>query len=395
MDISRYSEKSAGRIVQTPQGYHAFVPNSLPPDLTYSKKLVGELSGADRALSLLEGVGRRIPNPLLLVNPYMRREAVLSSRIEGTQASMSDLFLFEAEPDQPPKLPDVREVHNYVRALTHGLKRLHQLPLSQRLTRELHRTLVQDVRGEHGSPGEFRNKQNWVGPPGCTLDTAVFVPPPPVEMHRALGEWEKFLHIRDASLPPLLQCALMHYQFEAIHPFVDGNGRVGRLLIVLFLIERGLLTQPLLYLSAYFERNRDEYYYRLQAVDQRADWENWLIFFLKGIAQQSQDGVSTAELLLGLHLKYKDKLQKRRVTGPTLALLDQIFINPYISIPRATTKLGVSYPTAQASVRRLVAEGILEEVTRRYRNRIYCARELLRIAEGGGLGNVASQAHKP
>jgi len=203
-------------------------------------------------------------------------------------------------------------------------------------------------------------------------------------MHLALGEWEKFLHIRDVSLPPLLQCALMHYQFEAIHPFVDGNGRVGRLLIVLFLIERGLLSQPLLYLSAYFERNRNEYYHRLQAVDQRGEWEAWLIFFLKGIAEQSQDGVSTADLLLGLHQKYKDKLQKRRATGPSLALLDQIFINPYISIPRAKAKLGVSYPTAQAAVNRLVEEAILEEVTRRYRNRIYCARELLRIAEGGG-----------
>lgn len=231
--------------MRSPKGYYAFVPHSLPPKLTYTDELIGNLSEADRKLATLEGVGRRLPNPHLLVNPYMRREAVLSSRIEGTQASMSDLFLFEAEHSEEARPSDVREVWNYVRALTHGLKRLSQLPLSLRLTRELHRELTRGVRGEKRNPGEFRRDQNWVGPPGCSLNDAVFVPPPSREMTDALDDWEKFLHVRDRSLPPLLQCAMLHYQFEAIHPFEDGNGRVGRLLIVLFLCERELLTQPL------------------------------------------------------------------------------------------------------------------------------------------------------
>ncbi len=382
MDPNSFEKSSAGKVVRSPQGYYAFVPNPLSPSMAYSKNLVGALSEADRALAVLEGVGRRLPNPHLLLGPYMRREAVLSSRIEGTHASMSDLFLFEAEPSAEPPRPDVREVFNYVRALNHGLKRLPELPLSLRLTRELHRELVRGVRGEHGTPGEFRKTQNWVGPTGCSLNDANFVPPPPIEMMGVLDQWEKFAHRREASLPPLLQCALLHYQFEAIHPFVDGNGRVGRLLIILFLVERRLLTQPLLYLSAFLEKNRDEYYQRLKAVDRCGDWEGWLVFFLRAIAVQSQDALSTAEELLALHQRYRDSLQKKRVTGPTLILLDEIFANPYVTVPRARDRLRVSYPTAQAAVNRLLDAAILEEITKRHRNRIYCARELLGIVEG-------------
>lgn len=381
MDIAAFNGESAGRIIKSPQGYFAFVPHALPPKLDFSAELVGALSEADRALAILEGVGRRLPNPNLLVNPYMRREAVLSSRIEGTQASMSDLFLFEADPREQPRQPDVREVYNYVRALDHSLKRLSELPLSLRLVRELHRELVRGVRG-HETRGEFRKRQNWVGPPGCSLADATFVPPPPSEMLEALNEWEKFLHVRDASLPPLLQCGLLHYQFEAIHPFADGNGRVGRLLIILFLHERALLSRPLLYLSAFFERNRAEYYDRLQGVDRRGEWKEWLRFFLRGVATQSQDAVATAERLLGLHKDYREALHRRRVTAPTLALVDEIFINPYITVPRARDKLKVSYPTAQAAVNRLVSAGILKEVTTRRRNRLYCAVQLLRLAQG-------------
>lgn len=382
MDIAAFQDNAAGRIVRSPKGYYAFVPHSLPPKLTYTDELIGNLSEADRKLATLEGVARRLPNPHLLVNPYMRREAVLSSRIEGTQASMSDLFLFEAEHSEEARPSDVREVWNYVRALTHGLKRLPELPLSLRLTRELHRELTRGVRGEKRNPGEFRRDQNWVGPPGCSLNDAVFVPPPPPEMTDALDDWEKFLHVRDRSLPPLLQCAMVHYQFEAIHPFEDGNGRVGRLLIVLFLCERELLTQPLLYLSAFFEKHRAEYYKRLQGVDRRGDWTEWLTFFLRGIAAQSQDAVTTAERVLTLHQSYRQTLQKKRVTAPTLALLDQLFVNPFVSIPRARDRLKVTYPTAQAAVYRLVDAGILTEVTKRYRNRLYCARELLHTVEG-------------
>lgn len=384
MDVAAFEKSPAGRLVKTLQSYSAFVPNPLPPKLSYTKTLIGMLSEADRSLATLEGVGRRLPNPQLLVGPYVRREAVLSSRIEGTLASLSDLFLFETEDPEEPRQPDVREVHNYVRALSRGLERLDEIPLSLRLARELHRELVRGVRGWHGKPGEIRKEQNWIGPPGCSLDEATYVPPPTNQLPEALNGWEKFLHVRDLQWPPLIQCGLLHYQFEAIHPFIDGNGRVGRLLIILFLRERGLLTQPLLSLSVFFERHRAEYYDRLQAVSSRGDWEGWLTFFLTGVAFQSKDALTTSENILALHEKYRKTLQKQRVTAPALALVDEVFLNPYITIPRARDKLRVSYPTAQAAVNKLVKAGILKELTTRHRNRIYFAQELLQLVEGRG-----------
>lgn len=382
MDVTSFQKSPAGRTVKLPQGYFAFVPNPLPPKLNYSQALTAALSEADRNLGTLAGVGRLLPNPYLLVGSYVRREAVLSSRIEGTLTSVSDLFLFEAAPDEEPQQPDVREVSNYVRALNHGLKRLDSIPISLRLTRELHRELVRGVRGERERPGEFRDKQNWIGPPGCALNDAVYVPPPPDEMKQCLADWEKFVHVRNGAPPLLLQCGMLHYQFEAIHPFVDGNGRVGRLLIILFVCERRLLPQPLLYLSVFFEKYRDEYLDRLQAVSERGDWEGWLLFFLRGVAVQAKDAVATSDRVLKLHKQYRESLQRRRVTSPTLALLDEIFVNPYTTVPRSRDRLRVSYPTAQNAIKRLVSVGILKEITARYRNRIYCAQDLLRILEG-------------
>jgi len=383
MDITKFQQNSSGRIVKTLQGYFAFVPNPLPPQLNYTPPLITALSEADRNLATLAGVGRLLPNPHLLVAPYMRREAVLSSRIEGTQTSLSDLFIFEAAPGEKPRQPDVREVFNYVRALDYGLKQLPTLPLSLRLVRELHSGLLRGVRGEHGKAGDFRTTQNWIGPPGCTLEDAVYVPPPVSEVYTGLDHWEKFAQRHDPGFPPLVQCGLLHYQFEAIHPFVDGNGRVGRLLIILFLCERGLLPQPLLYLSAFFEKNRDEYYDRLLAISQRGDWDGWLLFFLRGVATQSQEAVALSERILTLHQKYRLDLQTKRAPATTLALLDEVFVNPYLTIPRASTKLKVSYPTAQGAINRLVHAGVLKEVTARRRNRIYCAVELLQIVQGG------------
>src|SRR5665213_1527076 len=253
----------AGRIVRTAKGYTAFVPAPLPPRLDFNVDLVRALSRADAALSELSGLGRVLPNPHLLIAPYLRREAVLSSRIEGTQASLADLLAEEAGEASHAAPDDVREVRNYVTALEYGVKRLGTSPLSLRLVRELHGKLMEGVRGDKATPGEFRRRQNWIGPHGSTEATASYVPPPVVEMKPALAEWEKFLHQRD-TLPELVQCALMHEQFEALHPFLDGNGRVGRLLITLFLIERGRLSQPLLYLSEYIERNKQGYYDSLQ-----------------------------------------------------------------------------------------------------------------------------------
>lgn len=279
MNPADFKTSAGGKIVKTSQGFCAFVPKPLPPPITYDEQTVQLLSDADRALGRLAGIGQLLPNPHLLIAPYMRREAVLSSRIEGAQASLSDLLYFEAGDKDPPKSADVQEVLNYVRAMQFGLSRLEQLPLSLRLLKEIHEILMEGVRGENRNPGEFRESQNWIGPPGCNLNEASFVPPPRTEMLKALDSWEKFLH-EDKSVPPLIQCALMHYQFEAIHPFLDGNGRVGRLLITFFLCERGHLPQPLLYLSAFFERYRDEYYRRLLDVSTSGNWIEWIRYFL-------------------------------------------------------------------------------------------------------------------
>lgn len=258
MQSADFTERKSGRLVKHQRGYLAFVPNPLPPHISLTWELAAEISAADRGLSELAGIARTLPNPHLLIRPFMSREAVLSSRIEGTQASLSDLFYFEAAQMPPNPESDVREVRNYIRALEHGLKRLETLPISLRLLREMHQELMDGVRGEHLTPGEFRRSQNWIGPANCTLNDAKFVPPPAEDMMDSLGELEKFLHM-PSSLPLVVRLALVHYQFEAIHPFLDGNGRIGRLLLILLLCSEKTLPQPLLYLSAYFEKNRSEF----------------------------------------------------------------------------------------------------------------------------------------
>jgi Fic family protein len=343
--------------------------------------MVNLLSEADRALGELAGVGRLLPNPHLLINPYIRREAVLSSRIEGTQASLSDLFIFEASPSEPTRGPDIQEVINYVKTLEYGLQRVKTLPLSLRLVREIHQELLTGVRGGYATPGEFRVTQNWIGPPGCTLDEAIFVPPAPTEMGDALGAWEKYLHSKPGE-PPLLQCALMHYQFEAIHPFVDGNGRVGRLLITFFLCERGYLPQPLLYLSAYFEKQRDEYYRRLLMVSQRNDWRGWIEFYLRGVIEQSRDAIENAKKILDLQAKYRQALSVKSLPKATHAVLDDLFVNPFITIQRASQKWNMRYQTIQAAIERLVELGILQEVTQKRRHRMFRATELFNLISG-------------
>ncbi|HEX7182267.1 MAG TPA: Fic family protein [Thermoanaerobaculia bacterium] len=334
------------------------------------------LSRADAALSELSGLGRQLLNPHLLIGPYLRREAVLSSRIEGTRASLSDLLLDEVEEGAPVDA-DVQEVRNYVEALEYGLARLRDLPLSLRLVCELHERLMRGVRGEHATPGELRRSQNWIGPPGSTPVTALYVPPPPDRLMDCLSSWELFLHDRN-HLPELIQCALMHEQFEAIHPFLDGNGRVGRLLITLFLTERGRLSQPLLYLSAYFEAHRQDYYNALQRVRTDADWPGWLRLFLTGVEETAREAIGQAGRLLDLHASLRARLrQKPNAT----ALLDELFVNPYITVPRATRLLKVSYPTARSTVVFLQKEGLLEEITGRAWGRLYLARPILDAIE--------------
>lgn len=376
MNPSDFRDPSAGRVIQAPGGYAAFVPAPLPPDLAYDSALVLLLSRADAALSELSGLGRQLPNPHLLIAPYVRREAVLSSRIEGTRASLSDLLLDEAEPERSGD-GDVREVRNYVAALEHGLERLRELPLSLRLVRELHEHLMQGVRGDQATPGEFRRSQNWIGPAGSTPATAPYVPPPPDAMMDCLASWEEFLHARE-RLPDLIQCALMHEQFEAIHPFLDGNGRVGRLLITLFLVERGRLSQPLLYLSDYIEAHRQEYYDRLQRVRTEGDWSAWLRFFLAGVEETARSAIRQASRLMDLRESYRQRLSRK---PNALRLLDELFVNPYLTAARAAQVLNVSNPTARQAIALLQGEGLLAEMTGRSWRRIYLARPILEVIE--------------
>ena len=376
MNPSDFRDPSAGRVIQASGGYAAFVPAPLPPDLAYDSALVRLLSQADAALSELSGLGRQLPNPHLLIAPYVRREAVLSSRIEGTRASLSDLLLDEAEPERSGD-GDVREVRNYVAALEHGLERLRELPLSLRLVRELHEQLMQGVRGDQATPGEFRRSQNWIGPAGSTPATAPYVPPPPDAMMDCLASWEGFLHDRE-RLPDLIQCALMHEQFEAIHPFLDGNGRVGRLLITLFLVERGRLSQPLLYLSDYIEAHRQEYYDRLQRVRTEGDWSGWLRFFLAGVEETARSAIRQASRLMDLRESYRQRLSRK---PNALRLLDELFVNPYLTAARAAQVLNVSNPTARQAIALLQGEGLLAEMTGRSWRRIYLARPILEAIE--------------
>src|SRR5436189_2289584 len=308
MNPKDFRSSSTGKVIRTPQGYAAFIPAPLPPKLVYDEDLVRALSRADARLSELSGLGRHLPNPPLLIAPYVRREAVLSSRSEGTTTSLAELLLEEVAEGASRRSPaDVREVRNYVTALEYGVPRLRTLPLSLRLVRELHARLMRGVRGEHATPGEFRRSQNWIGIPRSTLETAVYVPPPPDHLMEVLGAWERFLQDRGRT-PDLVQCALMHEQFEAIHAFLDGNGRVGRLLISLFLIERGRLSQPLLYLSAYFEEHRREYYDGLQRVRTDGDWTGWIRFFLAGVEQISAEAVAQAGRLMALREPWRASL---------------------------------------------------------------------------------------
>jgi Fic family protein len=362
-----FKDNIHGKVIYTLQGYHAYLPDDLPPKIEPSWELAQKISTADRALSELAGTARTLPNPHLFINSFLRREAVLSSRIEGTQASLSDLFFFEAAGEKE-KQSDVQEVINYVTALNYGIKRLEDFPLSVRLLCEIHEILMSKVRGNESrlTPGEIRRSQNWIGKPGSSLMDATYVPPPVEEMKNALGELEKYLHA-DSDLPPLVRLALIHYQFEAIHPFLDGNGRIGRLLITLMLIKEQLLSQPILYLSAFFERNREDYYRLLLGVSQKGMWREWLEYVLRGVAEESKDAIIRANAVIDLWTKYRQKLQSGRHSILTLTLLDEIIKTPVMTYPKAQKVLGVTNRAARQNVDKLVEIGLLREITERER----------------------------
>jgi Fic family protein len=378
MDPSDFTDDAPGELVKTIEGFWAFVPQPLPPQLDIGATTISKLSAADFALGELRGLGRMLPNAQLLIAPFLRREAILSSRIEGTIASLDQLILFEVEPSKESQNPDVGEVSNYVVAMEYGLNRLEELPVSLRLIRELHEKLLTGVRGQDRRPGEFRQTQNAIGQQGRPPEEARYIPPPVDRMNHALSDLELFIH-QPSEIPFLIQLALVHYQFEAIHPFLDGNGRIGRLLMALLLCEKNFLTQPLLYLSGFLERNRERYIDSLLRVSQKGDWVGWVDFFLEGVEEQSRDVINRSGLLLGLRQQYRDRAQTARASALPLQLIDELFSIPGLTISWAQELLGVSYVSAQRSVERLVALGVLEETTGQQRNRVYLAPEILAI----------------
>ncbi len=373
----KQSSVRAGRIIKTILGYEAFVPAPLPPvpAIQIDSEMLQLLSLADSKLGRLDGITETLPNPELFVAMYVKKEAVLSSQIEGTQASLADVLNEPSDQNSSEFSPDgVKEVVNYVNALQWGLKRLEVLPLSLRLIREIHGVLIKNVRGADKSPGAFRRSQNWIGPAGCSLADAVFVPPEPMEMERALSDLEKYFY--DAEfLPPLIKIALIHAQFETIHPFLDGNGRMGRLLITFWLCQQKILNQPLLYLSYYLKLYRSEYYQLLMNVRFNGDWESWIKFFLKGIIFTADEATGSAKKILHLQLYYNDQIGKyERGNSKYGELFNKLFEKPLVTKKEVAAMLGVSAATAGSIVESFVDLGILQDASpnkQRYKKYIF------------------------
>lgn len=380
------TSQRVGVYVRQPAGYQAFIPSPLPPDppLRLDAETHVLLSESDRAIGRLDAAAELLPNPDLFVAMYVRREAVYSSQIEGTEASLTDLLEFEAAVARRDRTADVQEVVNYVRAMNQGLERLESLPLSLRLIREIHRELLSGVRGANRQPGDFRTSQNWIGPPGCTLREATFVPPPPDRLLDFMGNLESFLH-DTAPMPILLRCSIAHAQFETIHPFLDGNGRVGRLLVTFLLCWRDVLRRPLLYLSDYLKRHRQEYYDRLQAVRDEGDWEGWNRFFLRGVRDVAREAADTARRIQQLRESHRALIGREIPGTPTgLVLLDHLFERPMMNVNQVADVIERSYPVANDLVARLEDLGILRETTGQQRNRIYSYAPYLEIFDEGG-----------
>lgn len=362
----------AGRFITQPEGYAAFIPKPLPPDppLDLDADLLNLLEAAAGELGRLDGVAKVIPDPEFFVSMYVRREAVLSSQIEGTQSTLEDLLELELENAPSDPYSDVFDLINYVQAMNFGLDRIKTLPLSLRLIREIHNELLRDGRGSKATPGEFRRTQNWIGPQGASLKQATFVPPPVPEMKKALHDFEGFLHA-ESRYPTLIEVGLAHAQFETIHPFLDGNGRVGRLLNTFLLVHRGILRQPLLYLSYYFKLHRTEYYDRLMAVRRSGDWEGWIQFFLRGVVQTAQEATETAERLFELRESHRSLILERNLGQNGLLLLSHLFQRPLVNINLVASMLGSTFPTASRLVSGFEELGILKEITGQKRSRMF------------------------
>lgn len=361
-----------GEYILQPAGYRAFVPTALPPDppLEIDDEMQALLSRADRALGRLDGSIQTLPNPDLFVFMYVRKEAVLSSQIEGTQASINDILEVEAEVFNPHRPRDVDEVLNYITAMNYGLVRLETLPLSVRLIREIHERLMKDVRGAEMRPGELRTTQNWIGPQGRPIIEASFVPPPPNTVAKTLGDLERFLH-DETPMPALVKAGLAHAQFETIHPFLDGNGRIGRLLVTFFLCEKEILLRPALYISHYFKRHRERYYELLQATRDSGDWETWLKFFLDGIGQVSLEATETARRIVDLRENHRSLITQEfgRVAGNGIKVLETLYRMPITQVNDVARLLETSFPSANSLIGKFVEHGLLTEVTGQARHR--------------------------
>jgi Fic family protein len=364
----------AGQYVEQMAGYKAFIPNPLPPtpEIMMDQEMWNLLSQADRALGRLDGATDALPNPDLFVFMYVRKEAVLSSQIEGTQASLIDVLEFESQALEPDNPQEVAEVVNYIAAINYGIERLKSLPVSLRLIREIHKELMQGVRGADRDPGEFRRTQNWIGAGGCSLKEATYVPPPPYEMLQSLDNLEKFLHSPE-PIPTLIKVGLAHAQFETIHPFLDGNGRTGRLLITFLLCEQNILQRPLLYISHYFKKYRLEYYDRLQAVRESGNWEGWLKFFLRGVYEVAQEAAATARKIVNLKEEHRQLVLNTmgRKSGNAIALLESLYFRPIFNVEHAQAITNLSYPNANSLIKALLDIGLVQEITGQKRNRAF------------------------
>ena len=396
MDPRLFSSDAAGKLITVGQGdtaYWAFIPNPLPPDIPPDWSLTCALSLADRALSELAGLGRTLANPKLFIHPFLRREAVLSSRIEGTRSELIDLYIYRGgqltlpgiQP-APPEDDDLREVDNYVRALDQGIAQLEDTPIRLWVLRGLHKTLLDGVRGQYATPGQFRTSQNWIG--GSTINNAIYVPPPVIELEPALLDLERYF-CGDANTqqeahahveyPPLVKLAMIHYQFEAIHPFVDGNGRIGRLLLSLLLVSWKLLPLPLLHLSAYIEPHRQEYYELLLAVSQKGAWYEWLAFFMRAVTSQAQDTIARIKRIQDLQQDWHTRLLEARASSSAIRLADSLLKEPIITIPVAQKSLNMTYTAVERAVSRLIELGILAPQDDRRYDRTFIARDLIEI----------------
>lgn len=381
MDEKKIVSRSAGKPVYVESGYWAFIPNQLPPVLTWSTEMISRVAEAERGLGELSSLVEMSPFTKLITQSFIRTEAVISSRIEGTRSSLTDLYSYEINQlSFLEQADDVREVQNYIKAMQYGLDRLNTLPMSMRLIKEMHTQLMSNVRGGKLSPGEFRKTQNWIGPMGSTPVTAPFVPPPVVEMHLALDDLEKFIHA-NSDIPAIVRAGLIHYQFEAIHPFLDGNGRMGRLLTDMLFYQWGYLAHPVLNLSVYFDRYRFQYYDFLLSVSQEGKWKEWLSFFLRGVTEQSKRAVYSIKRLQEIRQNYQVYIDQDRNAARMAAVIDYLFTRPMLSAKQLSNDIGMPFKTAVDYLNKLEKQGLVREITGYARNRIYQADEVLQVVK--------------